>query len=57
MKKVAISFPQVEFYNQWGKLVMELNEHIHRKRMQASVYSVCKVNLKESEAILHANYS
>lgn len=25
--------------------------------MQACVYSVCKINLKESEAILHANYS
>ena len=52
MKKVTKYFPQEEFYNQWEKSVMELNEQMHIKRMQVSVYKVCKANLKQVETLL-----
>lgn len=52
MKKVTKYFPQEEFYNQWEKTVMELNEQMHIKRMQVSVYKVCKANLKQVETLL-----
>ena len=52
MKKVTKYFPQEEFYNQWEKRVMELNEQMHIKRMQVSVYKVCKANLKQVETLL-----
>ena len=52
MKKVTKYFPQEEFYNQWEKTVMELNEQMHIKRVQVSVYKVCKANLKQVETLL-----
>ena len=52
MKKVTKYFPQEEFYNQWEKTVMELNEQMHIKRMQVSVYKVCKANPKQVETLL-----
>ena len=52
MKKVTKYFPQEEFYNQWEKTLMELNEQIHIKRMQVYVNNVCKANLKQAETIL-----
>ena len=52
MKKVTKYFPQEEFYNQWEKTVMELNQQIHIKRMQVYVNNICKANLKQAETIL-----
>lgn len=52
MKKVTKYFPQEEFYNQWEKTVMELNEQILIKLMQVYVNNICKANLKQVETLL-----
>ena len=46
-----------EFYNEWEKKVLELKQHIHRKRIQASVYNACKIDLASGEALIHIDYS
>ena len=39
------------------KMVLELKEHIHRKRIQASAYNACNVDLAPGEAFIHIDYS
>ena len=46
-----------EFYNEWEKMVLDLKEHIHRKRIQASAYNACKIDLAPGEALIHIDYS
>ena len=46
-----------EFYDEWKKMVLELKEHIHRKRIQASAYNTCITDLSPSEALIHIDYS
>ena len=38
-------------------MVIELKEHIHRKRIQVAAYNSCKTDLTQGEAILHVDYS
>ena len=47
---------QKEYYNNWEQMVIELKEHIHRKRMQVATYNSCKADLKQNQTILHVDY-
>ena len=38
-------------------MVLELKEHIHRKRIQASAYNACKIDLAPGETLIHIDYS
>ena len=57
IKKVIKSMEEKEFYNVREQMVIELKEHIHRKRMQAAAYNSSKKNLKQGKAIVHVDYS
>ena len=46
-----------EFYDEWKKIELELKEHVHRKRIQASAYNACKIDLAPGEALIHNDYS
>ena len=47
---------QKEYYNNWEQMIIELKEHIHRKRMQVATYNSCKEDLKQNQTILHVDY-
>ena len=57
IKKVMKNLEKSEFYDEWEKMVLELKEHIHRKRIQASAYNACKIDLAPGEALIHIDYS
>ena len=39
---------QKEYYNNWEQMVIELKEHIHKKRMQVATYNSCKTDVKQN---------
>ena len=48
IKNVTKCSMQKEYYNNWEQMVIELKEHIHRKRMQVATYNSCKADLKQN---------
>ena len=57
IKKITKCLGQDEFDGEWERKVIELKEHIHRKRIQAAAYNQCKTGLEQGEAIFHVDYS
>ena len=51
------NFEKSEFYDEWKKMELELKEHIHRKRIQASAYNTCKIDLATGETLIYIDYS